>query len=110
MKKPQNMNKYAVKIDKLRNERGWTIYKLSQESGVPDQSISKWFYNGAMITLPLLEQVCQAFGITLADFFAEGSMVELTAEKKALHDDWSSLAPSERAAVLAVIKSYKDKN
>lgn len=109
MKKSFNMNKIAAKIDKLRNDRGWSVYRLSQESGIADQSISNWLYNGSMITIPLLEQVCQAFGITLADFFAEGDMVELTPEKKALHDDWCSLTLSEQTAVKAIIKSYKDK-
>jgi len=103
------MNKFAAKIDRLRTERGWTVYKLSQESGVPDQTISKWLYNNSMVTIPLLEQVCDAFGITLADFFAEGNLVEVTAEKKALHDEWCSLSSSEQAAVKAIMKSYSEK-
>ncbi|MCL2630827.1 MAG: helix-turn-helix transcriptional regulator [Firmicutes bacterium] len=108
MKKPLNMDKYAIKINRLRNERGWSVYRLSQESGIPEQSISKWIYGSATITLPLLEQICEAFGITLADFFAEGALIELTPEKKTLHDDWHSLSENEQSAILAVIKSYKD--
>lgn len=107
MKKPLNMNKFAAKIDRLRNDRGWSVYKLSQESGVPEQSISKWFYSGAMITIPLLEQICEAFGITLADFFAESSLIELTPEKKTLYDEWCSLTKTEQAAIKTIIKSYK---
>lgn len=103
------MNKYAAKIDKLRYDRGWSVYRLSQESGIPNQTISKWLYKNAMITIPMLSQICEAFGITLADFFAEGNLIEVTPEVKTLYGAWCSLTSDEKSSVKAIIKNYINK-
>ena len=71
------MNKVARKIDKMRSDRGWSTYKLSDESGVPQNTIRKWFNTDTYPHIPGLEKICEAFGITMADFFSEGNMVEL---------------------------------
>lgn len=109
----EEFKKYALginqKIDKLRTERGMTVYKLSQETSISAQTIHNWFEQGTVPTLKNIYEVCHALGLTLADLFATGSMVELTSEKKTLHDDWCSLSSSEQAAVKAIVKSYKDK-
>jgi len=101
------MNKVTHRIDKLRNDRGWTVYKLSLESGVAAQTIHNWFGSQTYPLIPALEHVCEAFGITMADFFAEGNLVELTAERKSLLDDFDSLPQSGRETVKSVIKSIK---
>ena len=100
------MNKFAAKIDKMRIERGWSIYKLSQESGVLNQTIYKWFYRKAMITIPTLTQICDAFGVTLAEFFAESNLVEVNPNLQALYDMWRALTPDEKASVEAIVKNY----
>lgn len=33
---------YFRKIDKLRTMRGWSFYKLSQESGLAQQTFTQW--------------------------------------------------------------------
>ena len=104
------MNKYCTKVRKLQRERGWTDYELYKQSGVWQQTLSKWFGTDVVPTLPNLEQVCEAFGITLADFFAEGNLVELTPDKKELHDDFCKLTKPDQASVRSIIKSLIAKN
>ena len=53
------------KIDKIRVQRGWTFYKLSQESGLTQQTFTKWMEGKTIPTIPALKAVCDAFGITL---------------------------------------------
>ncbi|MCL2751688.1 MAG: helix-turn-helix domain-containing protein [Firmicutes bacterium] len=100
------MNFVTQKIDRLRSERGWTAYKLSQESDLPAPTIRQWFKTDVFPTIPALVQICAAFGITLADFFAEGDLIEATPKIKALYNAWCSLTPDEQASVEAVIKNY----
>jgi len=95
-------------IEKQRYKRGWTIYKLSQEAGLSETAIHRWIGTDTCPSIPALRQICQSFGITMADFFAEGNLVELTPDKKTLIDDYTSLSPVEQTAVKAVIKGYKD--
>ena len=102
------MNDVTSRIDKMRTDRGWTVYRLAQESVLNEQTLYNWFSSKTYPSIPMLRQICQAYGITMANFFAEGNMVELTPEKKALCDDFDILTKSEQDAVKAIIKSYKD--
>ena len=103
------MNEVTSRIKQLMEERNWTPYRLSQESEVPAQTIHNWFSNGSYPHHPVLKQICKGFRITVADFFAEGTMVELTADKKALHDEWCSLSDAEQGAVRAMVAAIRAK-
>ena len=100
------MNFVTQKINRMRSERGWTAYKLSQESGLPAPTIRQWFKTDVFPTIPILLQICEAFGITLADFFAEDERVEVTSEVKKLYSDWCCLSSDEKASVEAIVKNY----
>ena len=100
------MDKFAAKIDKLRTDRGWSVYRLAQETGIPDQTINKWLYKNSMITIPSLIQVCDAFGITLAEFFAEKKLVELSPVLADLYELWCILTADEKSSVEAIVRNY----
>lgn len=104
------MNLYASKIDKLRSERGWSVYKLAQESEVLATTLHKWFHTKTAPSVAGIKQICDAFGITLAEFFAEGNLVELTSDKKELHDDFAKLTKNDQLSVRSIIKSLIAKN
>ncbi|WP_325217943.1 helix-turn-helix transcriptional regulator [uncultured Oscillibacter sp.] len=56
-------------IKKLMEERSWTDYRLAKESGLSHSTVTNMFDRNNTPTLPTLEAVCRAFGITLAQFF-----------------------------------------
>ena len=94
------------KIVALRKRRNWTVWKLAEESGVDQSTISAWYNKGRSPSIVSLEKICEAFGITMSQFFAEGSMVvELTSEQKELLENWSALGPKQKEAILALIQS-----
>ncbi|MBQ7798789.1 MAG: helix-turn-helix transcriptional regulator [Clostridia bacterium] len=98
------------KIDKIRVTKGWTFYKLSQESGLSQQTFTKWMEGNTIPTIPALKAVCDAFGITLANFFAENDMVEVTPETKAIFDNWIYLNKEEQSSIKSIIENYVNKN
>lgn len=55
-----------------------------------------------------LEAICQGFGITLAQFFAEGDMVELTPEQRQMFEAWSSLTKTQKDALYQLISVMKN--
>ena len=57
-------------ITEYREVRGWTEYQLADKSGLPQSTISSWYRKGMMPTIPSLEKICAAFGITLSQLFA----------------------------------------
>ena len=58
-------------ITTYREERGWTEYQLAERSGLPQSTISSWYRKNMVPTIPSLEKICMAFGITLSQLFAE---------------------------------------
>jgi transcriptional regulator with XRE-family HTH domain len=97
------------KIDRMKNERGWSVYKLAQEADINPQTIHNWFESGAVPTLRYLNDICRAFGITLAEFFAENDVIEVRENIKRLYETWCSLTPEEKASIESIIKNYKNK-
>jgi len=91
----------AKKIDKLRKQRGWSIYRLSIEIGVTQQAIHAW-YDPNKSTLPsliTLNAFCEAFGITLADFFMEEHYIDVPPRLKRFNDNWYALSESDRDTI-----------
>ena len=97
----------SEKIKKLLAERGWTPYRLSKEAGLPDATIGNIFRRNTMPTIPTLEAICRAFGITMSQFFADGDMVEMTPELKELFEDWVNLTVEQKQAVRSMLKAMK---
>ena len=60
------------RIKQLSEERGWTDYRLAKESGLSHSTVTNMLNRNNAPTLPTLESVCKAFGITLSQFFYEG--------------------------------------
>ena len=53
------------RIKQLMEERGWTDYRLAKEANLSHSTITNLFKRNNAPTLPTLEVICRAFGITL---------------------------------------------
>ena len=73
--------KVLDKITELREERGWTEYKLAEESGLTQSTISSWYRNNTYPSIPSLEKICKAFGISLSQFFLGDKEFTITLDK-----------------------------
>lgn len=94
-----------ARIRQLLEERGWTEYRLSKESGLAQTTISNIFKRNTEPTIPTLEAICVGFGITLAQFFSDGTAVELTQEQRDLFDRWVSLTAEQKKVLYDLIKT-----
>lgn len=93
------------KIKKLLEDRQWSVYKLSKLSGVSQSTLSNMFNRNNDPSISTLEDICNAFGITLSQFFAnDGEMVYLTIEQSEMLDKWSSLSSEQQCALLKLLK------
>ena len=98
------MKDILVTITKYREERGWTEYQLAEHSGLPQSTISSWYRKNMIPTIPSLEKICSAYGITLSQLFAEGdTIVSLTTSQKKLLDRWARLSEDQQSAVFMLI-------
>lgn len=91
-------------ITTYREERGWTEYQLAERSGLPQSTISSWYRKNMVPTIPSLEKICTAFGITLSQLFAEGDTpVSLTESQQKLLERWSRLSEEKQAVIFDLI-------
>lgn len=87
-------------------ERGWMDYRLVKESGLSHSTVTNMFNRNNAPTLPTLEVVCRAFGITLAQFFSEGNEPNsLTEEQQKLFSRWSSLSEEQKRLLLDLMNT-----
>jgi len=71
--------------------------------------VANIFNRNTTPSVATLESICAGFGITLAQFFAEGEMVELTAEQREMFLAWSSLSREEKEVLKRLIEVMKNK-
>lgn len=97
------------KILELKQQRGWSEYRLSEESGIAQTTISSWFKRNITPSVGSLENVCKAFNITLSQFFAEEEeRVVLTDNQKEMIDRFSCLSEQEQTALIQLLDALTD--
>ena len=73
------------KINNLRVQRGWSMYELAQEMGITQSTLTSIMKRGNAPKIETLQRICDACGITLAQFFMEDEQLEiLSGEEKRL--------------------------
>ena len=93
----------------LLDERGWTEYRLAKECGLSESTIANIFRRNSVPYTTTQETICNGIGITLSQFFADGDMVELTPQAKELFDNWVTLTPEQKSAVLTMVRTFNHK-
>ena len=96
------------KIQQLMRERGWTIYELAKRSSLSPTTISNMYRRNTQPTIPSLEAMCRAFGITMSQFFLEDGETEaLPDEQRALLRHWASLSPGQKELIFALMQNMR---
>lgn len=96
------------RIDMLMKERGWSDYKLSSESGLSSSTIANIHRRNTVPSISTLEAICNAFGITLAQFFTEDTYtVQLNSEQRELFNRWVSLTDTQKKLIYSLIQEMK---
>ena len=92
------------KVKRLQEERGWSTYKLAYEAGLTQSTLSNMFTRGTCPTVDTLEKICDAFGISLADFFEEDDRkAHVSKEELELLRKYRALTDKEKDAVKSMI-------
>lgn len=87
-----------------REARHWTEYQLAEKSGLPQSTISSWYRKNMTPSFSSLEKICQAFGLTLSQFFADGEeLISVTQEDRDLLERWSYLTAEQKQALLQLL-------
>ena len=95
------------KITEMRMERNWTEYELAERAELSQSTISSWYRKNLIPSIPSLEHICNAFGITLAQFFASGSnsSEHLSQEQSDILGRWNKLTKEQQKKLADFIDS-----
>ncbi len=98
------MKDILATINEYRQKRGWSEYQLAENSGLPQSTISSWYRKNIVPTVPSLEKICIAFGITLSQLFSDGDIpVSLTPSQRKLLECWSKLTAEQQKVIFDLI-------
>ncbi len=91
-----------ARIDELRKEKGWSVNYLALEAGLTQSTLNNLYSRKTEPKISTLRAICDALGISLADFFKEETSAddELVRKVKALSEE-------NKAALLQLINHIK---
>ena len=93
------------RIDELRLEKGWSINNLAMEAMITQSTLSNLYARKTEPKLSTLRALCDAFGITLSEFFNEEK--EVNDYEAELIKRIKGLNHSQQKTLLAFIKTIK---
>ncbi|MEE1173078.1 MAG: helix-turn-helix domain-containing protein [Ruminococcus sp.] len=97
------------RIKYLMDQRGWSAYRLSKNSGLSENTIATILKRNSLPSVSTLEAICKGFGITMSEFFAEGELIEVSPDTKQLIEYWAGLSIEQKASVLELVKNMNQK-
>lgn len=96
-----------TRLEQILKKYGWTKYRLSKESKLPESTLSNIFHRGTIPTIATLQTICETMNITLSDFFSDDDKVVMTPDLKELYDEWVLLTPEKRKHIIQTMKFMK---
>lgn len=88
------------RIKALCQARSWTSYRLAKESGITYSTLCTMLHKVNSPSIPTLIKICDAFGITLGEFFdKDNDTALLTDEQKTHLLQWNSLSEENKSMV-----------
>ncbi len=96
------------KINKMRLDRKWSVYRLSLASGIPQSTLTNMFNRETLPSITTLECICSAFGISMSEFFSENDVAYPTNEEEFINL-YRQLSDESKRAVIAILRELSQK-
>ena len=111
-KKPYfNSKTIYKKVDKMRLDKGWSIYHLAEVAEVSVNSIYSWRDRGSSPTLYLIDRIATAFDINpISLLLDEKDIFAIQEEHQELFEIWSALKTKKKTAFMNMLRSFKREN
>ena len=87
-------------LRQLMKERGLTEYRLALDSGLSKSTVSALLHRNTTPSVPTIEAVCNALGITVSQFFAEeGDSLPVNEEQRLLLQRYAQLTETQKRII-----------
>ena len=89
-------------------KRDMSKYRLSQLTGISQSSIGKIIAKESLPTMPTVEKICDALGVTMAQFFAGMDVpVSLSESQQEVLNIWNNLDEKEQNVVIQMLRGLQ---
>jgi len=93
------------KITKIRKQKGWSLSKLATQAGLTTTTVYNWYNDkNATPSRDSIEDVCVAFGISVAEFYADIEMDNLTEKEIRLLELFRKIPEKEQEKALSMLE------
>ena len=95
------------KVDKMRLEKGWSIYHLAELSNVSVNTLYSWRDRGSSPTLYLIENIAKAFDVNpISLLLQDEELAAIEGERKQLLELWDNLSHEQKDSLIKMIRSF----
>ena len=91
-----------ARIDELRAEKGWSVNYLAMEAELTQSTLNNLYARKAEPKLATLRAICDAFGISLSEFFKEEETDDDELTRRI-----SALTPEVKEALLKLLRKAR---
>ncbi len=97
------------RILELLEKKGWTRYKLAQETGLYQTTVYDWFNDkGFTPDSKSIELICAAMNISIVEFYSGIDEGELNGEQALLLQLFAQIPENKRRLVLDLLQALAD--
>ena len=91
----------------MRLEKGWSEYELAERAELTQSTISSWYRKKLIPSIPSLEHICAAYGISLSQFFREEESFPeyITKEQMEILNRWNRLTKKQQKKLAEFLDS-----
>lgn len=94
------------KLNKLRLERDMSVYRLAELSGINQSTLANTFSRGTVPSIKHLEDMCEALGVTLAQFFTnDEEPMRLTLQEQKLVNFYRKLPTTVKESIDNIVNN-----
>lgn len=96
------------KIDRLRTQHNWYMYELAEKADIPQSTLSNMFLRKTLPSINTLSKLCDAFGISMAEFFIDSKQDELNFQSLEFIKAFKNLSSESQHALINFLKTLKN--
>lgn len=97
------------RIHDLCEKQCMSKYRLSKLTGISQSAFSQMEKKQSTLSIITIEKICNAFGITISQFFSTGDeFIDLTETQKELLNTWDYLDEKKKKYILDCMKGLQN--
>ena len=93
------------RIEDLRKKKGWSIYKLAEESMITQSTLANMYTRNTMPSISTLINICNGLGLSLSEFFCENDKDMTRIKEDKLLQSYNKLTDKQKDAILLLIQN-----